>query len=426
MNFFAASTILRQPWLIEEQFATAYLDHYMLNGKFEAQEETYVNKTDFSLASFPENVIVAPTNKYVDFNGFDGATVAAIKIVGPLMKSDFCGSYGTASTLGLFQLAQKTESVKEILFISDSPGGSVDGTKIFADEIKNSSKPVTVYIDGMCCSAAYWIASGANAVYASSSTDMIGSIGTMFQIYDNSKANENRGYILRSYTATASSMKNKAFQQAASGDGKLLIKTLLDPLNDQFIGAIKANRKDVNASALDGSVFVGNDAIKMGLIDGIMPLSELLASFKNKYLSKNNNKFNMAFPKTLKAALATEFKVVDGGFLVNEANLTNLEAVLTDQETKATAAAAKIQEQQTALNAKIESLAKANEELIKSQASVIDLQTKLSAYGRLPGANISVPPGAEGKNDGNPEANLDEQFLTSYDLEMRKKQAASK
>src|SRR6059058_4208514 len=44
---------------------------------------------------------------------------------------------------------------------------------------KNSAKPVVAYISGMMASAAMWIGSAAAVRVASSSTDIIGSIGTM-------------------------------------------------------------------------------------------------------------------------------------------------------------------------------------------------------------------------------------------------------
>lgn len=282
MDFKTASSITRAPWFIDEQWAATYYEE-LIKSRTEDYRFRANQKGDEKVeAEHPrqkffanDNVKFAPDDawtKYAaEFTGFEGATVAIIPLSGPLMKADYCGYYGTQAMLSFFRLAEQTESVKEIVLLIDSPGGTVDGTSNFADAVKASTKEVTTIINGLCASAALWIGSSAPTVIATSKTDIVGSIGTMIQMVDKSKYYEEMGIIVRTYNATESKDKNRAYTEALAGDGKLLIKTLLDPLNNEFVSAIKENRdgKIVGNEVLTGKTYVAKDALAHGLIDEI-------------------------------------------------------------------------------------------------------------------------------------------------------------
>jgi ClpP class serine protease len=50
----------------------------------------------------------------------------------------------------------------------------------------------------------------------------------------------------------------------------------------QFVSVVKANRKKVSADALSGKMFDAEDAIKLGLADGIINDLDSLISYLNK------------------------------------------------------------------------------------------------------------------------------------------------
>lgn len=241
-----------------------------------------------------DNVVMAPDNTYDmrDFKGFDGATVAVIPVSGPLMKSDFCGSFGTGTLSQLTKMASNATSVQAVVFMFDSPGGSVAGTETFADAIKSSGKKTIALVDDMCCSAAYWLASSCDEVYAGSNTAIVGSIGTMCSFYDSTKRMEATGVVLREYYATESTEKNKAYKDAQAGDGTALIEETLDPMNNCLMGAVQENRGDkLNKKALKGKTYVGQNAVDIGLVDGIKSFEQIVESFQN---SNANSSFYMA------------------------------------------------------------------------------------------------------------------------------------
>ena len=442
MDFKTASSILRLPWLIDEHWAMEYYEEFLslrASGKvFRAESDEENARAENPRIKFfaSSTVKYAPTYAYSQeaksFNGFDGAQVAIIQLEGPLMRNDFCGSYGTDSMLNFFKLAAKTESVQQILLQIKSPGGTVDGTSNFADTVKACTKPVTAIVDGMCCSAAYWIASAADEIFATANTDIIGSVGTMMQLRNDSKRMEQLGIVTKTYYATESNNKNKIFTDAQNGDGKMLIKMMLDPMNNEFIGAIKGNRKNIDSEALTGHTYIAKDAKGKGLIEGVKSMDSILSEKIQSKVSTNSSTkkiYNMnVFQKTLTAASATEFTVIDGGFQLSEIHLTNIEAALAASETALAASAAVKAE-----------LLTANTALTTANAKIIDLQDRVIAMGKLDGARFSVPPanvttGADGKVvvDPKPEGvpgavvvNPHAAYLTSADKMLAEMQAAS-
>jgi ClpP class serine protease len=302
MNLRLARSIYSKPWLIHSQSALAYLqmiEEGRLNGlrnEWMDDDEEKQPKTIFQkLFANYNNVVTAPIHRAdtYDHPGYEGKTVGVLPVIGPLMKEDFCGWFGTASLKSELQMMKSAKSMKAIMMIMDSPGGTVDGTQSFADEFKNSDQETITVVDGMMCSAGYWIGSGADKVIATSKTDIIGCIGTMIAFYDYTKMQEDRGIVLREYYATDSKDKNKDLREAKKGKGDLLIESTLDPLNDVFLDTVRNNRGEKldQKQTLTGKTFVGEDNVKVGLIDSVESLDSVLSKLVLKHSNTSNFKF---------------------------------------------------------------------------------------------------------------------------------------
>lgn len=303
MDIKTGLSIYNKQWLIEPNAAIQMLDFWMSmrDSSLTWDYQKSIGQSSKRASFSQNNIMFAPCNsREMDgFTGFDGADVAIIPICGPLMKSDFCGELGTASLKQLTQMASISDSVKTIIFLIDSPGGTVDGTKAFADVIKACPKQTIAFADGLMCSAAYWIGSSCDRVYASTELDTVGSIGTMSTLWDDTKQLEAKGIVVREYYASASTDKNKVIQDALDGDGKKLITEILDPMNDVFMATVKSNRAGkIKSDALSGKTYMGQKAIDAGLIDGIMPFEQLInqtRAAKNNYMTAAE--FKSAHPK---------------------------------------------------------------------------------------------------------------------------------
>lgn len=305
MNVKTGLSILNKPWLIEPSAAAQMLDLWLnmkRDGEFNYKSSEKENTTQKFFAINGVTVAPATTSGMSQFSGFAGCSVAIIPVSGPLMKSDYCGDLGTASLRSLTQMADNEDSVKCIVFAIDSPGGTVDGTKAFADTIKSSAKQTICLVDGMMCSAAYWIGSSCDEIYSSSPLDIIGSIGTMCGVVDRSKANEKDGIVVREYYATDSKDKNKMFSDAADGNGKALISEMLDPMNDSFMNTVRVNRgPKLDENTLTGKTYLANVAVKNGLVDGIKSMDEILSAVSTNTI-KNKEKYTVMTAAEIKAA----------------------------------------------------------------------------------------------------------------------------
>ena len=293
-------SIYNKPWLIEPSAGVQLLDAWqkIKSGEVKSLEtgdkgSSNDNSKFFNLSG----VRVAPSNTWDlrDFKGFAGAKVAVIPVQGALMRSDYCGALGTSTLMNLTQQAIDTQSVDTIVYVMDSPGGTASGNESFSNLIRSTSKRTVCMVDELMCSAAYWIGSACKEVYASSSTAVIGSIGTMCTLYDDTAAMEKQGVVLREYYATESKDKNAIITEAIKGNGESLIKEMLDPMNNIFMSSVRQNRgARLNESTLTGKTYLAEEAINVGLIDGIKTLNEVL---QTKTINKmTSSEYKMQFP----------------------------------------------------------------------------------------------------------------------------------
>ena len=120
--------------------------------------------------------------------------VAVIPVSGAIVREQ--GWYGTGqdAVSSALKAALADPSARAILFDITSPGGVVAGTKELADAIAEArtKKHCAAYANGLCASAAYWLASATGTVYAPL-TATVGSVGVIMSVANYSKLNEKWG-----------------------------------------------------------------------------------------------------------------------------------------------------------------------------------------------------------------------------------------
>lgn len=205
-----------------------------------------------------------------------------VPVQGALTKhNQACGPVGMSHLSSLVGQLSTHEKVGAIVFDIDSPGGQVDGTQSLAGAIKASNKKTIAYInDGMACSAAYWIASACDEIYVSQKTDVVGSIGVYCSFADFKGYWEKEGLKIHEIYSRLSSEKNKDYKDAMEGDYNA-VQDDLDFIAREFIAAVKANRPGINLSKGDpfkGATYYADQAIEIGLIDGIKTFDQLFNS----------------------------------------------------------------------------------------------------------------------------------------------------
>lgn len=220
-------------------------------------------------------------------------SIAIINISGPLVKNDYVYDdyYSSRRILGMNSIgsiimeADAAENVSGIVLVVDSPGGTVDGTETLGNRIRNTKTPLVVLADNLAASAAYWISSQANRIVLNGQTSMVGSIGTMIQLMNADGLYAKWGIKLHRITATKSEDKNREYIEALDGKYELIRSNLLDPVNEVFLKAVRDGRKGAinlkTENVLTGKVYIGQEAINVGLADELGDMDTALAILGN-------------------------------------------------------------------------------------------------------------------------------------------------
>lgn len=269
------SALARGYFLIEERYAEQYLPFVarILKGE----------PVDFQAGFFEDDeekpevgYILTPNgNRFEKHSEDDHPTEGSIYVMalrGPVMKEDFCGSAGTATLLQKLKLALQHENISSAVFITDTGGGSVDGTFELADAIvqlqAENQKPVVGFVEGMSCSAGYALMAPCAQVVLSHKTAEVGSIGVCCSIRDFRKRLKKMGVKEHYFNASTSPDKNQDYLKARDGDGSLLVKRL-DELHVIFKDTVKAGRPDISDSAMTGKVYLADEAISLNMANAI-------------------------------------------------------------------------------------------------------------------------------------------------------------
>lgn len=179
--------------------------------------------------------------------------------------------------------AEKDEKIKAIILEIDSYGGSSVGAEEISNALKNAKKPTVALIREVGDSAGYWVATGANKIFASKNSE-VGSIGVTMSYIDNVKQNQKEGF-------TYNQLSSGKFKDAGDPEKELtqeekdIFMRDVDILHQNFIKTVAQNRnldiKEVEAIA-DGSTMLGEMALEKGLIDQIGGEPEVVEYLKNQ------------------------------------------------------------------------------------------------------------------------------------------------
>lgn len=188
-------------------------------------------------------------------------------------------SGGVSTQMASLQVesAMADPRVNALVLAIDSPGGSVFGTPELGATVREMAaiKPIVTVSEATLASAAYWVGSAANGVYVSGPTVQVGSIGVVASHRYDPKAQGTTTEI------TAGKYKRIASAIAPlSAEGKDYMQSQVDHLYSVFVDAVAAHRGADAAQVLehmaDGRVFIGQQAIDRGLVDGFATVDSMV------------------------------------------------------------------------------------------------------------------------------------------------------
>ncbi|HIE40589.1 MAG TPA: signal peptide peptidase SppA [Thiomicrorhabdus sp.] len=198
------------------------------------------------------------------------AHVAMIKIEGPIVP----GTKISAEVINpLLEKAFSNRSSKAVIILANSPGGSPVQSAMINDEITRlkalHKKPVYVVVEDMCASGCYYIAVAADKIFADKGS-MIGSIGVRMDTFGLTGLMEKLGIENRSMHAGNHKAFIDPFSEKDEEGRQFFQKMILEKTHQQFIATVRAGRGDrlqETPETFSGLVWLGEDAVKNGLID---------------------------------------------------------------------------------------------------------------------------------------------------------------
>lgn len=322
-------------------------------------------------------------------------SVAVINLSGPMMKEDNCGDPGTKTIESLINQASNNPNITGIVIVADTPGGSVHGTQSLSNTISSVSKPVVTLVEDLVASAGYWAVSGSNYIFANTGTARIGSIGTMLSFRDMKPVWESMGAKFHEIYATKSTEKNADFREAEKGNYDKIRQNVLDPLNEEFLKGVIANRGEKldQKKTLNGQVYLADDAIKYGLIDAIGTLEDAISKVHElANMPEEQPQQTMINPqnqhmKTMTILAAQVALLAFCGAKI-EGDAKSVDVELTDELTEklnATLTAAALSETQ---------ISEANKTIGNQATTIKDLQAEVSVL-KNPGVSGSQKDGSD-------------------------------
>jgi signal peptide peptidase SppA len=221
--------------------------------------------------------------------------VATILIHGPLMRQPDLFSvllFGATDmndvAAAIHEAVERTDVVAILLDI-DSPGGTVNGTPELAQAVADATrtKRVHAYTEGQMCSAAYWIAAQADAIYATPSA-RVGSIGVLLPFIDSSEQFRAEG--LKVEVFAAGKFKGIGTPGVAlSEDQRSLLQSDIEEIAVDFKAAVLARGRKIPEQAMEGQSFSARMAQRYNLAGMVRGRAEVVARLRSEKPARVDN-----------------------------------------------------------------------------------------------------------------------------------------
>jgi protease IV len=170
-------------------------------------------------------------------------------------------------------------NIKAIVLRLNSPGGAVGPSQEILREVEKvrKVKKIVASFGTVAASGAYYIGCGANWIMADRGT-ATGSIGVIMEFTNVEGLTKKVG--LDFFTLKSGRYKDVGSPfRAMTPDEKQYLQHLLDNIYQQFLGDVARNRKiplEKLKSLAEGKIYTGEEAKKIGLVDGFGNLPDAI------------------------------------------------------------------------------------------------------------------------------------------------------
>jgi len=192
------------------------------------------------------------------------------------------GTIGGDSTARLIRQAARDDAIKAVVLRVDSGGGSAFASEVIRTELMNlrdSGKPVVVSMGDVAASGGYWIAMGADEVWAYPST-ITGSIG-IFGFFPTFQDTLAKIGVYTDGVGTTPLSGALRPDRAMDGEVRDLLQSFIDNGYREFISLV-AEHRNLSLEAVDevarGRIWTGAQARDRGLVDQLGTLDDAIVS----------------------------------------------------------------------------------------------------------------------------------------------------
>jgi len=205
--------------------------------------------------------------------------IVVVPVVGPV--------YSFEPYSSMLTLAKKDPYVRGVILYLDTPGGLAYPCLEIGGQVKalRDVKPVYAVMGGECASGGYYIASFADKIYTHRNT-VTGAIGVLAVWMDYSEYYEKQGIKVWVW----STGKEKDFGapwRPPTEEEKAKIQAEVDRIFRKLLDDIKANRETLTVESFSelktGKVFLGEEAVRLGLADEIGDLHKAVEDLADLY-----------------------------------------------------------------------------------------------------------------------------------------------
>lgn len=192
------------------------------------------------------------------------------------------GNIGSETFIQRLQQVRDDPSIKAVVVRIDSGGGSAYASEVIRSELealRSEGMPVLVSMGSMAASGGYWIAMGADEVWATPTT-LTGSIGVFGAIPTFEESLDNIGINVDGVGTTplAGAMR---LDRTLSPQAKAIVQQTINHIYNEFTSMV-AEARGLSQERVDqlaqGRVWTGATAHELGLVDQLGSLKETIAA----------------------------------------------------------------------------------------------------------------------------------------------------
>lgn len=190
----------------------------------------------------------------------------------------------TGAIIDSLRAARADTRVRSLLLDIDSPGGTVPGVHEVAAEIRGVAAeiPVAALSRDSMCSGAYFIGSQAPRVWVTP-MGWAGSVGVYTVLEDSSRFHESRGFrfvLVKAGAHKASCVEGLPITE----DAVAVVQAQIDAIYRSFVETALVGGRRMRAARAyelaDGRVHMGQDAVTLGLADGVRTFEGAVAELE--------------------------------------------------------------------------------------------------------------------------------------------------